>query len=165
MTMSSSVLTNQVFETLCSYLNENHITYRQVQHHATYTSEESSLARGEDLNIDGKALLMKVDDQFCLFVISAVKKCDSKKIKEKLNAKKLRFATNDELFQLTGLVPGSVPPFGHPIMPFNLYIDESIVKNEKIAFNAGLLTESIVMKVEDYLKVVKQEIFGFSADR
>lgn len=165
MTMSSSTPTNQIFQRLCLYLNEHHINYRQIQHHPTYTSEESSLARGEDTIIDGKALLMKVDDKFHLFVLSAAKKCDSKKIKERFNAKKLRFATSEELYQLTKLVPGSVPPFGHPILPFNLFIDESIVKNERIAFNAGLLTESIVMQVEDYLKIVAADIFLFSADR
>lgn len=163
--MSSVKLTNEVFEALCSYFDENTVTYRHVQHHATYTSEESSLARGEDIVIDGKALLMKVDDQFYLFVLSAAKKCDSKKIKERFNAKKLRFATNDELFRLTGLVPGSVPPFGHPILPFDLFIDESIVKNDKIAFNAGLLTESMVMQVDNYLKLVNAKIFSFSTDR
>jgi Ala-tRNA(Pro) deacylase len=159
------MLTNKVFTTLCSYLDEKHIVYRQVQHQATYTSEESSLARGEDLSIDGKALLMKVDDQFHLFVLSAARKCDSKKIKERFNAKKLRFANNDELFQLTELVPGSVPPFGRPILPFDLFVDESIVKNEKIAFNAGLLTESVVMQVADYLAIVNAQIFSFSTDR
>jgi len=165
MGMSATNMTNKVYTALCSYLNEHQIVYRQVQHQATYTSEESSLARGEDLSIDGKALLMKVDDQFHLFVLSATKKCDSKKIKERLNAKKLRFANSEELFQLTELVPGSVPPFGHPILPFNLCIDESIIKNEKIAFNAGLLTESIVMQVADYLKLVNGQIFSFTTDR
>ncbi|CAF1027204.1 unnamed protein product [Rotaria magnacalcarata] len=165
MANNSLAFTNNVFEALCSYLNDNCIIYRQIQHQATYTSEESSLARGEDLSIDGKALLMKVDDQFHLFVLSAAKKCDWKKIKERFNTKKLRFATNNELFQLTGLVPGSMPPFGRPILAFDLFIDESIIKNEKIAFNAGLLTESIVMQVADYLKIVNAEVFSFSIDK
>ncbi len=163
--MCSTTMTNKVYTALCSYLNEHDVVYRLVHHQATYTSEESSLARGEDLSIDGKALLMKVDDQFHLFVLSATKKCDSKKIKERFNAKKLRFANSEELFQLTELVPGSVPPFGRPILPFDLFIDESIIKNEKIAFNAGLLTESIVMQVADYLKIVNGQIFSFTTDR
>lgn len=163
--MSASILSNQVYTALCACLNANNIPYREVQHQPTYTSEESSLARGEDLSIDGKALLIKVDDRFHLFVLTATRKCDSKKIKERFNAKKLRFATNEELFKLTELAPGSVPPFGHPILPFNLFVDESIVKNTKIAFNAGLLTTSIVMQVEDYLKIANAQVFSFSTDR
>jgi len=53
--------------------------------------------------------------------------------------KKIRFASTEELLQLTGLVPGSIPPFGYPLLPFELFVDASILANEKIAFNAGSL--------------------------
>jgi len=51
----------------------------------------------------------------------------------------LRFASREELLELTGLVPGSVPPFGRPILPFPLYVDTGIAANDRIAFNAGSL--------------------------
>lgn len=90
------------------------------------------------------------------------KRIDSQKIKTHFNAKKLRFASADELLQLTGLVPGSVPPFGKPILPFDLYVDTSIVHNTKIAFNAGSLTDSIIMATRDYLQVANAETFEFT---
>lgn len=64
---------------------------------------------------------------------------------------------------MTNLVPGSVPPFGSPILPFDLFVDNSIVQNEKIAFNAGSLTDSIIMEVKDYLVVALPNVFDFSA--
>jgi prolyl-tRNA editing enzyme YbaK/EbsC (Cys-tRNA(Pro) deacylase) len=155
---------SDVFNTLSTYLNDNNISFQSIQHEPTYTSEQSAQARGEDLSMGGKALVMKIDDKFHLFVISASKKCDSKKIKEHMKAKKIRFATSDELMNLTGLVPGSIPPFGQPILPFELHVDESILKNEKIAFNAGDLTRSIIMLVKDYLNITKADIFLFSSD-
>ena len=63
---------------------------------------------------------------------------------------------------MTGRVPGSVPPFGEPVLPFPLYIDESIEANERIAFNAGSLTDSLVLGTEDYLRVACGELFRFS---
>lgn len=74
----------------------------------------------------------------------------------------MRFANPEELLDFTGLVPGSVPPFGHPILPFELFIDKSILRNDKIAFNAGSLTDSIVMRVSDYLKVADGTVIEFS---
>lgn len=131
------------------------IAYREIHHEPTYTSEESARARGEELRIGGKALLIKgEDDRFRLFVLPADRKVDSAAIRKKLGFKRLRFATADELLSLTGLVPGSVPPFGPPILPFDLYLDEAIRSNERIAFNAGSLTDSIVLAVTDYLKIV-----------
>jgi Ala-tRNA(Pro) deacylase len=103
-----------------------------------------------------------VDDAFKLFVLSAALKVDSKKIKQRFSAKSIRFASKEELFELTGLVPGSVPPFGPPILSLELYLDPSVTQNEKVAFNAGSLTDSIILKTSDYLNVVTAEQFFFS---
>jgi prolyl-tRNA editing enzyme YbaK/EbsC (Cys-tRNA(Pro) deacylase) len=140
-----------LFESLCTLLREKNIPFRTVHHEPTFTSEESAKARGEEVKIGGKAIVMKADDSFALFVVSASLKVDSKKIKALVNAKSVRFASKEELFELTGLVPGSVPPFGRPLLPFDVYIDTSVTRNEKIAFNAGSLTDSIIMSTKEYL--------------
>ena len=141
----------EVYDKIVRYLNSKNIKFKAVEHEPTFTSEESAKARGEDLSIGGKAILMKVDEQFMLFVLSASKKINSKKVKEYLKAKKIRFSTKEELFDSCQLVPGSVPPFGSPILPFKLYLDKSILCNEKIAFNAGSLTNSVILDMNDYL--------------
>jgi Ala-tRNA(Pro) deacylase len=151
-----------VLENIRAMLNKAGIAYREVHHEPTLTSEDSARARGEDIRIGGKALLLKVNDEFRLFVLSAARQLDSGAIKQRFNAKKTRFASPDELRELTGLVPGSVPPFGKPLLPFDLCIDESILENEKIAFNAGSLTDSVIMTVADYRKIAQPEVFLFS---
>jgi Ala-tRNA(Pro) deacylase len=145
------------------HLDEAGIAYRCVHHEPTRTSEESAKARGEDIRIGGKAILAKTGEIFRLFVLSAALKLDSAAIRARFGIKSIRFASADELLQLTGLVPGSVPPFGEPILPFELYMDESILANEKIAFNAGSLTDSIILAVPDYLKAAKPTVFSFAA--
>jgi prolyl-tRNA editing enzyme YbaK/EbsC (Cys-tRNA(Pro) deacylase) len=116
------------------------------------------------MGIGGKALVIKIEDEFKLFVLSAARQMNSRAMKKHLGVKRTRFATRDELKELTGCVPGCVPPFGEPILPLELYLDNSILKNEKIAFNAGSLTDSIIMKVEDYLRLVNpKEVFDFSS--
>jgi prolyl-tRNA editing enzyme YbaK/EbsC (Cys-tRNA(Pro) deacylase) len=151
-----------ILDAIRALLNESGAVYREVRHAPTLTSEDSARERGEDLQIGGKALLLKVNDTFKLFVLSAAKQLDSGAIKERFGAKKTRFATPEELRELTGLVPGSVPPFGRPILPFDLYADESVVENEKIAFNAGSLTDSVIMLVRDYREIARPEVFRFS---
>src|SRR5580693_9156965 len=138
------------------------VSFREVHHEPTRTSEDSARARGEELKVGGKALLIKVDEVFRLFVLSADRKLDSTAIKRHFSARKTRFATPEELADLTGLVPGSVPPFGQPILPFPLYADPSVFANERIAFNAGSLTDSIVMQVSDYRRLAAPEVFAFS---
>ncbi len=140
----------------------NEIEFETFRHKPTLTSEDSAKVRGEELKTGGKALLLKIDKEFKLFVLAADQKLNSKKIKKKFKAKSIRFSTREELYTLTQLVSGSVPPFGEPILEFELFVDNSICKNEVICFNAGSLEDSIKMIVNDYIKVAKpKEIFDF----
>ena len=74
----------------------------------------------------------------------------------------LKIPSCEELLEKTGLIPGAVPPFGTPLLDFPLFVDQSIVANERIAFNAGSLTDSVIMKVEDYLKIAPHQVLDFS---
>jgi Ala-tRNA(Pro) deacylase len=151
-----------VLEKIRSLLDSHEVQYREVHHSPTRTSEESAEARGEDLSVGGKALLLKVDDTFKLFVLSASRRVDSGKIKRRFSAKSIRFANQKELLDLTGLEPGSVPPFGRPLFPLDLFIDSTITRNDRIAFNAGSLTDSIIMSVSDYMEIARPVVFDFS---
>ncbi|MCD6441852.1 MAG: hypothetical protein J7L86_08765 [Candidatus Marinimicrobia bacterium] len=151
-----------MYQKIKDLLNSNSINFREVHHEPAKTSQESARARGEDISIGGKALVLKIEDSFKIFVLSAAKKLDSAAIKKRFNIKRLRFANRDELLELTGLEPGSIPPFGQPLFDLELFVDNSIVQNKKIAFNAGTHTDSIIMSVKDYLELTKPTIFNFS---
>ena len=151
-----------VLESIRALLTRKRVEFRELHHAPTRTSEESAKARGEPLEIGGKALLMKVGDDYALFVISAARRIDSGAIRRHLGARKLRFATADELKERTGLLSGDVPPFGEPILPFPLYADESVFENDRIAFNAGSLTDSIIMQVADWERMARPQRFRFT---
>jgi prolyl-tRNA editing enzyme YbaK/EbsC (Cys-tRNA(Pro) deacylase) len=144
------------------WLTAQSVPFRELHHEPTRTSEDSARVRGEPLHHGGKALLLKGDAEFALFVLPADRQLDSNAIRQRFGWRKLRFATPEELMERTGLVPGSVPPFGPPILPFDLYLDEEIPQNERIAFNAGALTDSIILAVADYLRVAQPRgVFRF----
>ena len=153
-----------VHERIIALLDRGGVSYRHVEHEPTRTSEESARARGEDVRIGGKALLLRRADDFALFVMSAARRLHSGRVRKRFGLKRLRFATPEELDTLTGLVPGSVPPFGEPILPFSLFADASVIANNRIAFNAGSLTHSIIMTVEDWQRIAAPEIFAFTKD-
>ena len=172
----------ECFRSIVEFLNQHEIDYRTVHHEQTFTSAEAASARSVPLTSGGKALLLKIDDgqasYFSLFVMSASRKLNSKAIKKEFKSqgksfKNVRFATSEELAQITGgLVPGCVPPFGKPILKsgddayLDLYVDTSIgSENLTIAFNAGSLTDSVIMSVQDYIRIaVPTGIFTFSRE-
>src|SRR5205807_548542 len=68
--------------------------------------------RGTSLASGAKAIIMKGGDHFALLVLPADRKLDNPKVRKALGSKALRFASREEVEQLTGLAPGSIPPFG-----------------------------------------------------
>ena len=149
------------FQKIITFLEKNKISYQQKEHPPTYTSEQSATYRNEPLKIGAKALILKTDTEFIMCVISAAKKLDSKKVKEKVKSKKLRFATIEEVKKITFCVPGAIPPFGN-IFNINTLVDKSIEENEDIAFNAGSLTNSIKIKSAEYRRALKPVIVDIS---
>lgn len=146
------------------FLDAAGIPYRHVVHAPTRTSEESAAARGEPLEVGAKALLVKVGDGFGLFVLSAARRLDSGALKKRHGAKSVRFATPEELRSLSGLAPGSVPPFGRPVLPFDLSVDSGVGLLPRVAFNAASLTESLILATSDYLRIASPgSIWSFAA--
>ena len=154
-------MTVSVFNRIVALLEEHDVPFGHVHHKPVRTSEQAAAARGEPLEIGGKALVIKTDGDFALFVLSAVARLETRALKRYIGAKNIRFASPDELMSLTGLVPGSVPPFGRPVLPLPLYADPSVFDNQRIAFNAGSLKDSLVITTSDYRLVAKPEVFRF----
>jgi len=90
-------MSQTTFEQIRSHLDTAGITYREVEHEPTRTSEESAAARGEALSTGAKALLLRTDGVFRLFVLPADCKLDSAAIRRRLGVRKTRFATVEEL--------------------------------------------------------------------
>jgi Ala-tRNA(Pro) deacylase len=143
------------------FLEENGISYTYKEHEEVRTSEEAAKARGEDIKIGAKAMVLKCDDRFIMFILSAALKIDNKKIKTIAGAKSLRFATPEEVMSLTDCVPGSVPPFPN-LLGLESYVDKSVFSNEYMAFNCGERTKSIKMKTQDYMSLLNPRIEEFS---
>jgi prolyl-tRNA editing enzyme YbaK/EbsC (Cys-tRNA(Pro) deacylase) len=155
---SSSAMNSEcsVLDRLVLHLKEAGVSFRQLHHEPTPTSADAARVRGEPIGSGAKALLLKADDQFRLFVLPGDRRLDSASVKKQLGAGRLRFASKEELLALTGLVPGSVPPFGQPILPYDLTADVTIGQNyPTVAFNAGSLTDSIIMSAADWERVAK----------
>ncbi len=57
---------------------------------------------------------------------------------------RIRFATPEEMLESTGLVKGSLPPFGN-LFGLQVYVDSAVTDQALIRFNADSLTGSVEM--------------------
>ena len=53
----------KVLDRIRQWLQSEGVTFREVHHAPTYTSEDSARERGEELRVGGKALLMRVGEE------------------------------------------------------------------------------------------------------
>lgn len=150
-----------VFERLKAKLEAAGAAFDVLAHAPVFTSEEAAQVRGTTLASGAKALVCKADEQFVLLVLPADRRLASKQVRKSAGVKSLRFATKEEVLDLTGLAPGSIPPFGSL---FNLptWCDERLAGEPRINFNAGDHAISISLAYDDFVKVEQPRVGTFA---
>jgi len=144
-------------------LEKNNVWYERFEHEEVRTSEEAANVReGYNISQGAKALIVRIkktgEKKFIMLVLPGDKRFDVKKTKEILDAKDIRFASEEEVEKITnGIKPGGVPPFGN-LFNLPVYADRRVFDQEKIIFNAGDKRISIGMYSEDYKNLVKPNI-------
>jgi len=133
---------NALFDKIIDALSHDKIEHEVIEHKAVYTSEEAAKVRGTELKQGCKALLCKGDKGFLQIVVSGNKEINFDKVKSFLKFKELVLADAEEVKKVSGVNIGSVPPFGN-LFEVPVYIDNSVLGNEEIAFNAGSHNKSI----------------------
>lgn len=152
-----------VFERVRQLLDTKNVAYDVLRHEPVYTSEEAAAVRGTPLASGAKALICKGGEEVVMFVVPADRKLASREIRRARKWRKLRFLNRDEVLELTGLQPGSIPPFGS-LFGLPTLCDERLGENARINFNAGDHSISVSMKYEDYVRVESPEMGIFAAD-
>lgn len=159
--LSVSVQSGSVYDRIVALLEKQNVNYESYEHEAVKTSEEAAKIRQTALHTGTKAIVLYADDTPVMVSVAGDKKIDFSIFKKLYGIKDLRMATPEEVLKVTGVPIGAVPPFG-AIFGIPLYMDDSIIKNDTMVFNAGLHTKSISMTGTDFQKVEKPIIGNFS---
>ena len=148
-------------EKILNIFKENNVTYQLYEHEPVYTSQEAAKIRGVELKTGCKSMVLKTKDgKFVLANVAANKKIDLKKLERMLD-RKLSFASKEEVLQTTNCESGSVPPFGK-LFGLPTFLDESVLENDFVNFNIGMLTRSVKISKQDLLKLMDPTISKFS---
>ena len=155
-------MNDSFFSRVSALLEQHGVSFEVLRHPPVFTSQEAAAVRGVALSSGAKALICKLDDRFVMFVLPADRKLDSKRVRQALGIRGLRFATAEELRDLTGLAPGAVPPFGS-LFGLPTHCDSHLAENERINFNAGDHSISISVRFLDYVEIEKPSLGSFTA--
>ncbi|WP_019939612.1 YbaK/prolyl-tRNA synthetase associated domain-containing protein [Bordetella sp. FB-8] len=150
------------YDKLQELLRAHQIDYKLVQHAAAGKSEEVAALRGTEVSQGAKALVCRVKitsntRKHVLAVFPADRQADLDAVAAAVGGKKASLVPHELARELTGCEIGAIPPFTFNAQ-LQLLVDPTLgTRHEEIAFNAGRLDASIVMRTADYFRVAAPE--------
>lgn len=151
------------FERLLSQLEDAGVDFQMLgPHEACRTSEDSVRVRRaagwEDVTLHSgaKAMLLRTRTGWLLAVLPADCKLSWKKIRA-FHGKGIRMASEEEVAEVTGCLPGAVPPIA--AFPGKVVVVADTTLPGVINFNCGLRTRSIQM-TREALEMIQRPTFA-----
>ena len=147
---------------LKSYLDKNGVNYHVFYHQRVYTAQEVAAAQhvsGKEL---AKVVMVKVDSELMMMVLSASFMVDMEKLKKFFRGKGVKLAREED-FQ--GLFPdceiGAMPPFGN-LYNLEVCVDTVLAEQPHIVFQAGSHVETIRIAYKNFANLVRPKVMEFA---
>ena len=136
-------------------LSENGVWHEITEHKAVYNMDEVADIDLPYPEAECKNLFVrdKKKREYYLISVKGDKRVNLKKFREKYNTKPLGFASEDDLMNILGLIPGAVTPLGllnDTDGKVILYLDQDFFKGEHlIGVHPNDNTATVWMKTDD----------------
>lgn len=146
---------------LQSYLDQMGVHYRVSRHDTAYTAQD--LAASE--HVPGKQVIkpvvIRADGQFVMCALPASYRVDIDELRDQLQARDVDIAEEQSLENLfPDCELGAEPPIGRMYgMP--TLMDESLIADDHVTFQAGTHEDSVTMTLADYRRIAQPEVAHF----
>jgi Ala-tRNA(Pro) deacylase len=109
-----------------------------------------------------KPVVVSVDDEYMMCVLSACHNIDLRALKKQLGAKSVELAKEKDMGKIFGDCElGAEPPFGN-LYDLPTIMDKALESDDHIMFQAGTHEKAIRMSMADYRKLVTPRVLEFS---
>ena len=151
-----------VFDRIVAMLGEAKARFRVIEHEPEGRSDKISAIRGNRPDQAAKAMVLDLrgggaGKRHVLAILPGNRKLDFGAVAALFEARKCGFASPDTAQELTGCVMGSVPPFSlNPALA--VVVEEDLLGNDTLFFNAGRLDRSMELDTKDWLAVARPRV-------
>lgn len=155
-------MASDVFDQLVALLTEAKAKFRVIEHEAEGKSEAISVIRGNRPDQAAKAMVLDVRGggggrRHVLAILPGNRKLDFAAVATLFEARKCGFASPETAQELTGCAMGAVPPFAlNPALA--MVVEEDLLANDTLFFNAGRLDRSMELDTKDWLAAAQPRI-------
>ena len=158
---------SDVFDRLVALLTQAKAEFRVIEHEAEGRSAAISTIRGNRPDQAAKAMVLDVRGggggrRSVLAILPGNRKLDFNAVAALFEARKCGFASPETAQALTGCVMGAVPPFAlNPDLA--IVVEEDLLANETLFFNAGRLDRSMELATKDWLAAARPRVAKIAA--
>ncbi len=134
------------------YLETSGIAHEIISHKKVFTAYDAAATLKRELKDIAKSLLVQLDKRFVLVLVPADKRIDLQRLAKQFQAKKVTIAREAVMSKLLKIKPGALSAFAK-LHKLELVIDRSLLKSKKVVLSSGSYTESVIMKIADFVKL------------
>jgi len=147
---------------LVEFLDANNVRYVTIRHSSAFTAQEIAAKAHISGKEVAKTVMIKIEGKMAMAVLPATADIDFDRLKEIFRTTNVLLASEYEFKnRFPDCELGAMSPFGN-LYDMEVYVDESLIEDKEIAFNAGSHIELIRLSFKDYENLVNPRIFKFS---
>ncbi|HET9293480.1 MAG TPA: YbaK/EbsC family protein [Gemmatimonadales bacterium] len=150
---------------LKEFLDSHNVKYVTLEHSKAFTAAEiAALAHvpGREM---AKTVMVDVDGHMAMAVLPASLRVSFDQLRAAIGAQTVVLSNErDFVERFPGCEVGAMPPFGN-LYGMEVYVADSLARQDEIAFNAGTHTEVIRMAWADYERLVQPLVMDFAVAR
>ena len=144
------------------YLKQSKVAFEVVGHRKVFTAYDLAATLREKLDNIVKTLLVKADSRLVLVIMPASRRLDIPKLKKFLGVKTVVIASERDMIQKLKIKAGAITPFG-TLHKVEVAADKSLQKVTGALLGAGSFTESLRMKMKDFIALEQARLGAFTA--
>jgi Ala-tRNA(Pro) deacylase len=147
-----------ILKKLREHLDGNGVRYEILTHRPAYSAQEVAAAQHVPGREVAKVVVARSGGGYVMAVLPATRRVDVTKLGAALGDPYVRLATEDEFARLfPQCEPGAMPPFGN-LFGLPVFIDQSLMADERIVFQAGTHTDTVRLRYADFARLVQPTI-------
>lgn len=151
-------------ERLRSFLDSHQAEFTSTIHSKAFTAREVAAAEHLPPREVAKTVVIFGDGAYHMIVIPASKLVDLYEVRPVLGLAQARLATEAELGTLfPDCELGAMPPLG-PLYGLAVYLDNSLLGQDTIAFNAGTHSEVIHMRMAEFQRLAAPQVVSLARE-
>ena len=148
---------------LKEFLDRNGVAYEVRSHRPAYTAQEVAAEEHIPGREVAKVVMVRDGAGYLMAVLPAPYHLSFPRLEEAASGRPLRLAKEEEFAQLfPQCEPGAMPPFGN-LYGIPVWVDETLTRDDEIAFNAGNHEQTVHMRYRDFARLVQPRVLSFCA--